>query len=881
MTSTQHHSDKTKQTKAKFKQLYTKYGVLWKSLAKSDPDVLREYQSMVQILNELNKKNVKNNSNTSPSLSINESENHDSYRIMSRTSLETKSTSIASKDDQNDSITTPRASLGRIDLNALNMNDLRIEANTSISPCKMTSPLPHNEKSFSRDDAQSASNISHLSNNTKQVSSSEINNGCNSLDFHDHVTEEVEFLSDKDKNDCKISDETNHNRKETATEIKTNDSNCINMDEFTLNSQPTSPINTSLEQSESNDNEEHKVELLFNSTTKHSIDNDGINTPRSRDINGNRKRSPSILSLASSDSNTINGSNDFSSNSDSDSSAGNTVLAFDLSHLTINDVQINDAVLQQQDNHCNDEPVSKIVPHEMKTQNDDMTEIGYVIEHDVDERADEMLQVESSQSIPCNVETKHLSFAIQDDGPNELIVSTTTTSPRETNDEKVQNNDGGNGENQKRPSSDITASPCSTERGRSKSSCNSSSSGDTVIRFDLDESVFIDPIEVNEPNNQNDDIPTNLNEHEIIEEEDKFEADRSLSVASESSEEAEWTESEEHSCDESASSKEEEPKFNVIMLSSDESIDEDSYEDEEEGEDEDSYEEKEEGEENRIEEEDDDEVGLVLEEEVEEERYGYSSPVRTLNNLKSGNQTAKSALKFKNKREQLTKSTFDHFNQIVFGKKLESVEVTWSKRLTTTAGICRLKRRRQGFTIENLASIELSVKLIDDESRLQSTLMHEMCHAAAWLIDNVHKPPHGKVFKKWANLAMRRISGLIVSTTHEYVTNSYKFAWACTNEHCDFIIQRHSRSVDVNRHCCGKCRARLIEVEVPEPGSKVTSFTPKQKRQATGFSAFVQQKSKEVRLQLQASRDPSIKVSQKDVMKECGRLWREKKASEM
>ena len=190
-----------------------------------------------------------------------------------------------------------------------------------------------------------------------------------------------------------------------------------------------------------------------------------------------------------------------------------------------------------------------------------------------------------------------------------------------------------------------------------------------------------------------------------------------------------------------------------------------------------------------------------------------------------------------------------------------------------------MKTRRCGSITENIASIELSIKLIDDERRLQSTLMHEMCHAAAWLVDNVHKPPHGKIFKKWANIAMRKISGLIVSTTHEYVTNTYKFAWSCTNETCDFLIQRHSRSVDVNRHCCGKCKGRLIEIEVPEPGSKsrLSSYTPKQKRQASGFSAFVQQQSKTVRMELEASAGSNVKVSQKEVMKECGRLWREKK----
>jgi SprT-like family len=37
--------------------------------------------------------------------------------------------------------------------------------------------------------------------------------------------------------------------------------------------------------------------------------------------------------------------------------------------------------------------------------------------------------------------------------------------------------------------------------------------------------------------------------------------------------------------------------------------------------------------------------------------------------------------------------------------------------------------------------------VVDSEYRLLNTLVHEMCHAATWLIDNVSKPPHGTQFK--------------------------------------------------------------------------------------------------------------------------------------
>lgn len=231
---------------------------------------------------------------------------------------------------------------------------------------------------------------------------------------------------------------------------------------------------------------------------------------------------------------------------------------------------------------------------------------------------------------------------------------------------------------------------------------------------------------------------------------------------------------------------------------------------------------------------------------------------------------------FARKREQYTRSTFAEFNTKVFNGSLSSVEVVWSKRLKTTAGLTRLKRIGTSDSMRRIATIELSTKILDNLERLRATLLHEMCHAAGWLVDGVHKPPHGKVFKKWANLSMRRIRDVEVTTTHDYVIR-FKFAWKCQNTECGSIIKRHSRSVDPNKHCCGSCKGRLMEIEVP--GSKndteTVGHTPKKKRAPTGFSLFVQQNSKAVRERLVAERGSF--VTQPEVMKECGRIWRLKK----
>ena len=65
------------------------------------------------------------------------------------------------------------------------------------------------------------------------------------------------------------------------------------------------------------------------------------------------------------------------------------------------------------------------------------------------------------------------------------------------------------------------------------------------------------------------------------------------------------------------------------------------------------------------------------------------------------------------------------------------------------------------------------------------------------------------------------------------------------------------------------------------PGSsrdlKATEFTPKKKKELTGFSLFVQQNSRGVRSRMMAEAFESGKngsISQSDVMKECSRLWK-------
>ena len=123
---------------------------------------------------------------------------------------------------------------------------------------------------------------------------------------------------------------------------------------------------------------------------------------------------------------------------------------------------------------------------------------------------------------------------------------------------------------------------------------------------------------------------------------------------------------------------------------------------------------------------------------------------------------------------------------------------------------------------------------------------------------------------------MLKIPGSRVTTTHDYQIE-YKYAWACSNTNCNFLVKRHSRSVDVSRKCCGNCRGRLVEVEVPGSVHETAIKTPKKRAPPSGYNLFVREQSAAVREQLSRTSRPGTKITQTQVMTECARLWREKK----
>ena len=96
------------------------------------------------------------------------------------------------------------------------------------------------------------------------------------------------------------------------------------------------------------------------------------------------------------------------------------------------------------------------------------------------------------------------------------------------------------------------------------------------------------------------------------------------------------------------------------------------------------------------------------------------------------------------------------------------------------------------------------------------------------------------------------------------------------------VIKRHSRSVDPTKHCCGRCKGKLVEIEVPGSKGDIAtgaSYTQKKARKTSDFALFVKQQTSDVRNRLARELSCSPKdIAQSDVMKECGKLWRSRKS---
>ncbi|WOO78377.1 HMG box-containing protein [Vanrija pseudolonga] len=174
--------------------------------------------------------------------------------------------------------------------------------------------------------------------------------------------------------------------------------------------------------------------------------------------------------------------------------------------------------------------------------------------------------------------------------------------------------------------------------------------------------------------------------------------------------------------------------------------------------------------------------------------------------------TAKSKRAWEVQRAQIAQDVFDDLDAAVFEGRLgaggANAKLEWGSRILRSAGNARMSRSRVNGETVTSYKITLADKVLTEEGQIRSTVAHEMCHLACWVISNEFKNPHGRIFKSWGRKVERARRDITVDTKHNY-TIAYKYEWQCSEPTCGKIYGRHSKSIDESRHRCSLCRSTL------------------------------------------------------------------------
>ncbi|XP_070202611.1 germ cell nuclear acidic protein-like isoform X2 [Littorina saxatilis] len=217
-------------------------------------------------------------------------------------------------------------------------------------------------------------------------------------------------------------------------------------------------------------------------------------------------------------------------------------------------------------------------------------------------------------------------------------------------------------------------------------------------------------------------------------------------------------------------------------------------------------------------------------------RYGMQQGIPNI-------QLSADDLKCPDKRRELSAFYFQTFNRTVFSDKLPpNLAVHWNKRLLTTAGRCL----QATIGDQRVAFIHLSNKICDTTDRVRDTLLHEMCHAATWVLDGVQHTDHGKNFQFWAERAHRIHPDLPpINSFHTYIIRK-QFNYRCTK--CSNRVGRHTDSLDTKKNVCGLCGGRF-QLMKESGDSKTSSRTTVHEPSARGdsFARYVRENIRRVK----------------------------------
>ena len=106
--------------------------------------------------------------------------------------------------------------------------------------------------------------------------------------------------------------------------------------------------------------------------------------------------------------------------------------------------------------------------------------------------------------------------------------------------------------------------------------------------------------------------------------------------------------------------------------------------------------------------------------------------------------------------------------------------------------------------------------------RLRDTLLHELCHACAWIKSGM-RDGHGPFWKGWSQKAMKAFPDLpVIERCHTYAIRT-KYTYVCKK--CGLRVGRHSKSIKVETQLCKMCGG-MFELLLQGNGSTKTKITP-------------------------------------------------------
>ena len=184
-------------------------------------------------------------------------------------------------------------------------------------------------------------------------------------------------------------------------------------------------------------------------------------------------------------------------------------------------------------------------------------------------------------------------------------------------------------------------------------------------------------------------------------------------------------------------------------------------------------------------------------------------------------------------------------NSRYFAGLLPQIDLTWSRRLTSSVGMFVSRRgprprlTQMGLRPPIKREIRLSLPLLQQvlqqseygEQEIVNTLAHEMIHQ--WQFDILkRRPNHGLDFLRKMT-EMNRDGSLAITIYHSLqkeVLTLARFSWRCRQ--CGRVYRRQRRTIQPRRHHCGICRGALEELDAShvmvnrEPGSESPKVEP-------------------------------------------------------